>query len=93
MPSRKILHCVNWLTFDLGHVRHNDRTKRLVRSTPEEIDMHKTLKTIIATLLLGSASLALASQANAAPTSQPTPPSQHELNWMDRASKTFDGGN
>jgi acyl-CoA thioesterase-1 len=40
---------VNWLTFDLRRVRHNDRTKRLVRSTPEEIDMRKTLKTIIAT--------------------------------------------
>jgi len=54
--------------------------------------MHKTLKTIIAALLLSSASVALASQVNAAPTGQPTPPSQHELNWMDRASKTFDGG-
>jgi Spy/CpxP family protein refolding chaperone len=50
--------------------------------------MHKTLKTIIAALLIGSAAVALA-----APASQPTPPSQHELSWMDRASKTFDGGN
>jgi Spy/CpxP family protein refolding chaperone len=54
--------------------------------------MRKTLKTVIAALLLSSASVALASQVNAAPTGQPTPPSQHELNWMDRASKTFDGG-
>jgi Spy/CpxP family protein refolding chaperone len=54
--------------------------------------MRKTLKTIVASLLIGSASLALAAQANAAPAGQQTPPSQHELNWMDRASKNFDGG-
>jgi hypothetical protein len=53
--------------------------------------MRKTVKTIIAALLLGSASVALASQVNAAPASQQTPPNQ-ELNWMDRASKNFDGG-
>ena len=49
--------------------------------------MYKTLKTVIAVLLIGSASVAIA-----APASQPTAPSQHELSWMDRASKTFDGG-
>lgn len=54
--------------------------------------MHKTLKTIIAALLLGTASVALASQVNAAPTGQPTSPNQQELNWMERASKTYDGG-
>ena len=54
--------------------------------------MHEALKTIIATLLLGSATIALASQVQAAPTGQPTPPGQHELNWMDRASKNYDGG-
>jgi len=54
--------------------------------------MHKTLKTIIATLLLGSASLAFASHVNAAPASQQTPSAQQELNWMDRASKNYDGG-
>ncbi len=54
--------------------------------------MRKTLKTIIAALLLGSTSLALAPHANAAPASQQTAPNQQELNWMDRASKTYDGG-
>jgi Spy/CpxP family protein refolding chaperone len=53
--------------------------------------MRKTLKTIVAALLLGSASVALASQVHAAPASQPAP-SQHELGWMDRASKNYDGG-
>jgi hypothetical protein len=53
--------------------------------------MRKTLKTIVATLLIGSASLALAAQVNAAPASQQTP-TQQELNWMERASKNFDGG-
>ncbi|MEA2929599.1 MAG: hypothetical protein QOG38_2027 [Hyphomicrobiales bacterium] len=53
--------------------------------------MHKTLKTIIAALLLGSASVALASQVNAAPTGQQTQPNQ-EFNWMERASKNYDGG-
>ena len=54
--------------------------------------MRKTLKTIIATLLLGSASLAFVPQVNAAPTAQPTHPGQQELNWMERASKNYDGG-
>ena len=50
--------------------------------------MHKTLKTIIATLLLGSATVAFAAQVQAAPTKAP---SQQELNWMDRASQPYDG--
>lgn len=54
--------------------------------------MRKTLKTIVAALLLGSASVALASQVQAAPAGQSTPPSQQELSWMDRASKNYDGG-
>lgn len=53
--------------------------------------MRKTFKTFVATLLIGSASLALAAQANAAPYGQHTP-NQEELSWMDRASKTYDGG-
>ena len=53
--------------------------------------MRKALKTIIATLLIGSASLALVPTANAAPGDQAAP-TQQELNWMDRASKNYDGG-
>ena len=52
--------------------------------------MHKTLKTIVATLLLGSAAVTFAAQVQAAPTF----PSQQELNWMNRASQNDGvGGN
>jgi len=52
--------------------------------------MHKTLKTIVATLLLGSAAVTFAAQVQAAPKF----PSQQELNWMDRASQNDGvGGN
>ena len=54
--------------------------------------MRKTFKTIVATLLIGSASLAFAAQANAAPADQQATPSQQELGWMERASKNYDGG-
>jgi len=48
------------------------------------------LKTIVATLLLGSAAVTFAAQVQAAPTF----PSQQELNWMDRASQNDGvGGN
>ena len=47
-------------------------------------------KTLIATLIIATASVALASKVNAGPTQKY--PTQAELNWMDRASKNFDGG-
>ena len=46
-------------------------------------------KALIATLIIATASVALASKVNAGPTKQPT---QEELNYMDRASKIWDGG-
>jgi len=49
--------------------------------------MNKTLKTIIATLLLGSAAVTFAAQVQAAKA-----PSQQERSWMERASKNYDGG-
>lgn len=45
-------------------------------------------KTLIATLIIATASVALTAKVNAGPTA----PTQAELNWMDRASKNFDGG-
>jgi hypothetical protein len=47
-------------------------------------------KTLIATLILATASVALTSKVNAGPNDRY--PSQAEQNWMDRASKVFDGG-
>lgn len=46
-------------------------------------------KTLFAALILATASIALTSKVNAGPHA----PSQGELSWMDRASKTTDGGN
>ena len=46
-------------------------------------------KTLIATLIVATASVALASKVNAGPTKYPT---QAELNWMDRASQVSDAG-
>ena len=46
-------------------------------------------KTLVAALILATASVALTSKANAGPYAAP---SQGELSWMDRASKTTDGG-
>jgi hypothetical protein len=46
-------------------------------------------KTLFAALILATASIALTSKVNAGPFG----PSQGELSWMDRASKTTDGGN
>jgi hypothetical protein len=46
-------------------------------------------KALIATLIVATASVALASKVNAGPTKAPT---QEELNYMDRASKIWDGG-
>ena len=46
-------------------------------------------KTLFATLILATVSVALTSKVNAGPTKHP---SEAELNWMDRASKIFDGG-
>jgi hypothetical protein len=48
-------------------------------------------KTLIATLILATASVALTSKVNAGPTSNPATP-QAESNYMDRASKIWDGG-
>jgi hypothetical protein len=47
-------------------------------------------KTLIAALILATASVALTSNVNAGPSKQY--PTQEETNWMERASKTFDGG-
>ena len=47
-------------------------------------------KTLFAALILATASAALACKANAGPVSQQ---SQAEYSWMERASKTTDGGN
>jgi len=46
-------------------------------------------KTLVAALILATASVALTSKSNAGPYAAP---SQSELSWMDRASKTTDGG-
>jgi len=46
-------------------------------------------KTLIATLIIATASVALTAKVNAGPNQYPT---QHELNYMDRASKIWDGG-
>jgi hypothetical protein len=48
-------------------------------------------KTLAATLILATASLALAVKANAGPGAQSQ--NQGEYSWMERASKTTDGGN
>ncbi len=50
-------------------------------------------KTLIATLILATASVALTSKVNAGPTKYSNPaPAQAESNYMDRASKIWDGG-
>jgi hypothetical protein len=46
-------------------------------------------KTLLAALILATASVALSAQVNAGPIKSP---SQEELSWMERASKIFDGG-
>jgi hypothetical protein len=46
-------------------------------------------KALFAALILTSASLAVASKANAGPNGHPT---QSEYSWMERASKNIDGG-
>ena len=50
-------------------------------------------KTLLVTLILASASLALTSRGIAGPKHEA--PTAAESNWMDRASKTYDapGGN
>lgn len=48
-------------------------------------------KTLLAALILASASLALTSNVNAGPKTQAAP-SQGETAWMERASKNYDGG-
>jgi len=48
------------------------------------------IKTLIAVLILATASIAATSNGNAGPSKQY--PTQEETNWMERASKTFDGG-
>ena len=45
-------------------------------------------KTLLAALILATASVAPTSKVNAGPTGQ----SQAEYNWMERASKVTDGG-
>jgi hypothetical protein len=47
-------------------------------------------KTLIATLILAAASVALTPKADAGPTQKY--PTQAELSWMDRASQVSDAG-
>ena len=47
-------------------------------------------KTLIATLILATASVALTAKVNAGPTAKY--PTQAEQNWMDRASQLSDAG-
>jgi hypothetical protein len=47
-------------------------------------------KTVIATLILATASVALTSKGNAGPTQKY--PTQAEAHWMDRASQVSDAG-
>ena len=47
-------------------------------------------KTLIATLVVASTALALASNVNAGPVKQAAP--SQEASWIDRASANFDGG-
>jgi len=47
-------------------------------------------KTLIATLILATASVALTSKVNAGPAQKY--PTQAETNWMDRASQLADSG-
>ena len=55
--------------------------------------MSKTLKTIIAALVLTTATVTLAANSYAAPrTQQQQGPSEGERNWMDHASQNVDGG-
>jgi hypothetical protein len=48
-------------------------------------------KTLIATLILAAATVALTSNGNAGPTTNHDP-AQPEANYFDRASKVWDGG-
>ena len=48
-------------------------------------------KTLIATLILATTSVALTSNVNAGPTDKKYP-TQAEQNWMDRASQLSDAG-
>ena len=49
-------------------------------------------KTLIATLIIATASVALAAKVNAGPNTTNHNPTQPEANYFDRASKVFDGG-
>ena len=48
-------------------------------------------KTLIATLIVATAALAVTTRVNAGPAKQ-SAPSYGETAWMDRASKNYDGG-
>ena len=52
----------------------------------------KTTKTIVAALVLATATVSLASTSFAAPRQQQQSPSDAERNWMDHASQP-EGGN
>ena len=52
----------------------------------------KTTKTVVAALVLATATVSLASTSFAAPRQQQQAPSDTERNWMDRASQP-EGGN
>lgn len=54
--------------------------------------MTKTTKTLVAALVLASATVSLAANSYAAPRQQQGP-SEAERTWMDHASQNVDGGN
>jgi hypothetical protein len=52
----------------------------------------KIAKSLTAALVLVSSSIALNSNASAGPGARQQAPTNQEQSWMDRASRTLDGG-
>jgi hypothetical protein len=80
---------VSYFTLDRGVVRNSGACKRPSRFA-QAPQRRRTMftKTLFAALILATASVALTSKVNAGPNVQ----SQAEYSWMERASKTTDGG-
>lgn len=57
----------------------------------KETDMSKTVKALVAALVVATASVTLAANSYAAPQQQQGP-SAAESNWMDHASQNVDSG-
>jgi hypothetical protein len=82
---------VSQLTRDRIAVPHSPSHKRPgIRPRPSTQRRSTMFKTLIATLILATASVALTSKVNAGPTDKY--PTHAEQNYMDRASKIWDGG-